>query len=216
MILRESIVLYISEVYKKEVWEFTKHNNIGNRGHFNGSREQQFVGLIGEYKVREMMCVHGNEVLQRDGDGDWHLVPQIKSNGFDGGFDIELIGGERFDVKTMTRNVKVQDHHEHNVVASQIKYDVDYYIFCSLNKRENTLSIDGYVSKFEFLKWSKFYDAGQKIVRDNGSTFIIGTDTFSIETRYLHDPLILNGLGANMNVWNVLDEGKFKYIKYEN
>jgi hypothetical protein len=101
-------------------------------------------------------------------------------------------------------------------VASQIKYDVDYYIFCSLNKKQNTLSVDGYVSKFEFLKWSNFYEAGKTIARDNGSTFKIGPDTFSIETRYLHDPQILDGLGSAMAVWNELNEGKLKHISYEN
>lgn len=214
MIQRESIILKISEVYKQHVWEFTKDNNIGNRNHFNGTREQQFIGLIGEHKVREMMGMPGNEPVHYY--GEWHLLPEIKSIGFDGGFDIELIGGERFDVKTMTRNVQVQDHHEHNIVASQIKYDVDYYIFCSLNKKQNTLSVDGYVSKFEFLKWSNFYEAGKIITRDNGSTFKIGPDTFSIETRYLHDPQILDGLGNAMAVWNELNEGKLKHISYEN
>jgi hypothetical protein len=208
---RKSITYEIKEDLKQHVWEFTKDNNIGNRGHFDGDRERQFVGLIGEFIVS---CFMGLAKVKYDyHQGAWKWLPELSNDGFDGGFDIELVTGEKFDVKTMTRNVDLQDHHEHNVVASQVKYNCDFYIFCSLNKRKNTLSIDGYLSKFELIALSNFHPSGEMIVRDNGTTFLITADTFSVEAKHLHDPGVLENLGGNLLALSKLEEQKGKYLK---
>ena len=208
--MNSKIIFDIDERLKQYVWDFTKDNNIGNRGTFDGSREQQFVGLIGEFIVADYMgLVDGSPVWYQDG---WVKLPELKNDGFDGGFDIHLETGERFDVKTMTRNVDLQDHHEHNVVASQFKYDCDFYIFCSLNKRKNTLSIDGYLSKFELIALSNFHEAGKTIYRDNGTSFVIKVDTFSVEAKHLHDPRVLHKLGGNIWCLVNLNDYQAKYI----
>ena len=209
---RKSIVFQIDEDLKQHVWEYTKDNNIGNRGHFDGDRERQFVGLIGEFIVADYMGLVSDENIVYY-QGRWIKLPELSNDGFDGGFDIELVTGEKFDVKTMTRNVDLQDHHEHNVVASQVKYDFDFYIFCSLNKRKNTLSIDGYLSKFELIALSNFHPSGETIVRDNGTTFIITADTFSVEAKHLHDPGVLEKLGGKLLMLSKLEEQKGKYLK---
>ena len=60
----------IPEKLKKDVWDFVNQNNIGNRFEFNGTKEQQFVGLIGEIMIKRLF-------------GFDHKI----KNGFDGGFD---------------------------------------------------------------------------------------------------------------------------------
>tara|TARA_Y100000385_G_C13097926_1_gene642567 strand:+ start:2375 stop:2908 length:534 start_codon:yes stop_codon:yes gene_type:complete len=153
----------IPEKLKNEVWHFVNQHNIGNRFEFNGSKEQQFVGLIGEIMVKRLF-------------GFNHEF----KNGFDGGFDFEY-KGLKIDVKTMGRNVDVKDYFVNNFVAHQIKYDCDIYIFCSLNKRKNELTICGHVGKKELLNVATLVKKGSKRYRKDGSTFKSTTAMFEIK-----------------------------------
>jgi len=177
--MSSKIIFEIPHQMKIDVWEYTAINNIGNRGTFDGSREQQFVGLIGELIVKQFF-------------GLPPVLPNV--NGFDGGFDIELSTGEKFDVKTMTRNVSMKPHYEHNIVASQMTYDVDFYVFCSLNKRANELEVNGYLPKIVFLHKATKRHRGDIVERDNGTSFQLQSDSFTIENRHLHDATVLENI----------------------
>lgn len=161
------IVVYkkfkIPEKLKKEVWHFVNQNNIGNRFEFNGTKEQQFVGLIGEIMIKRL----------------FGLYHEFK-NGFDGGFDL-VYKGLKIDVKTMGRNVDVKDYFVNNFVAHQKKFDCDIYIFCSLNKKKNELTICGYVTKKELLQKSIYIKKGDTMRRDNGTSFIMKTNNYQIK-----------------------------------
>ncbi|MAA76642.1 MAG: hypothetical protein CML73_01230 [Rhodobiaceae bacterium] len=157
----------IQEKLKNEVWHFVNQHNIGNRFEFNGTKEQQFVGLIGEIMVKRL----------------FGLDHKFK-NGFDGGFDL-VYKGLKIDVKTMGRNVDVKDYFVNNFVAHQSKFDCDIYIFCSLNKRKNELTVCGYLSKKELLKLAILHKKGDKRNRTNGTSFIMKTDNYEIENKKL-------------------------------
>ena len=101
---------------KNKIWEWLKTNNIANRGEFDGNKENQLVGLIGEYEVHNLLLGY---------------YPEFK-NGFDGGIDII------------------------------------------------------YKNK------SMFYEKGEKRYRDDGTFFILKTDTYEIYNYNLIDTKYIN------------------------
>jgi hypothetical protein len=148
--------LKIPKELKVKCWNFLKKNNLGNRLEANGNKEQQFVGLIGEIMVVNLFGLEYKF-----------------SQGFDGGFDF-IYKGKRIDVKTMGRTVEPKPYFVNNFIAFQKDFNCDYYIFTSLNKKTNELTICGYLSKEDLLK-------GTKRTRTNGTSFILKTDTYEIE-----------------------------------
>lgn len=152
---------------KNDVWQFINNNNLGNRHEFNGSKEQQFVGLVGEVIIKML----------------FNIKHEFKK-GFDGGFDFQY-KGLKIDVKTMGRNVDVKDYFVNNFVAHQLKFNCDIYIFCSLNKLKNELTICGYLTKKELLQKSIYRKKGETMTRSNGTSFALKTDNFQIQNKEL-------------------------------
>ena len=62
----------IPKELKIKCWDFLKNNNLGNRLEANGNKEQQFVGLVGEFMVVNLFG-----------------LKYKFSYGFDGGFDFK-------------------------------------------------------------------------------------------------------------------------------
>ena len=155
--------LHVSPLLKQMVWDFLNENNIGNRKEANGNKEEQFVGLIGEIMIKEVFNVQH----------EWSV-------GFDGGFDFEY-KGLKIDVKTMGRNVDIKDFYVNNFIGFQKNFDCDIYIFCSLNKKTNELTICGYETKIELLKKATLYKKGDVRTRSNGTTFEMKADTYEIK-----------------------------------
>ena len=155
--------LKIPKELKVKCWNFLKKNNLGNRLEANGNKEQQFVGLIGEIMVVNLFGLEYKF-----------------SQGFDGGFDF-IYKGKKIDVKTMGRTVDPKPYFVNNFIAFQKDFNCDYYIFTSLNKKTNELTICGYLSKEDLLKKSTLYKKGTKRTRTNGTSFILKADTYEIE-----------------------------------
>tara|TARA_R110000868_G_scaffold314566_1_gene575496 strand:+ start:362 stop:862 length:501 start_codon:yes stop_codon:yes gene_type:complete len=155
--------LKIPKELKVKCWDFLKKNNLGNRLEANGNKEQQFVGLIGEIMVVNLFGLEYKF-----------------SQGFDGGFDF-IYKGKKIDVKTMGRTVDPKPYFVNNFIAFQKDFNCDYYIFTSLNKKTNELTICGYLSKEDLLKKSTLYKKGTKRTRTNGTSFILKADTYEIE-----------------------------------
>lgn len=153
----------IPKELKNDVWAFVNENEIGERFEFNGTKEQQFIGLVGEIIVKMLFGIKH----------EW-------TKGFDGGFDFQY-KGLKIDVKTMGRNVDIKDHFVNNFIQHQIKYDCHIYIFCSLNKRKNELTICGFISKKELLKVATLIKKGSIRHRKDGSTFKSRTSMFEIK-----------------------------------
>jgi hypothetical protein len=153
---------------KRIVWDFLSTNNVGNRSKANGSKEEQYVGLLGEVKVKQLLNI------------DTELI-----NGFDGGFDLEY-KNKRIDVKTMGRTVDVKPYYVNNFISYQKDFDCDIYIFCSLNKKTSNLTVCGWVTKNELLERSKFYEEGTVRTRTNQTTFILKAPTYEIQNNKLN------------------------------
>ena len=161
------MIIKIENSLKIKCWEYLSKNNMGNRHSANGNKEQQLVGLIGEIKTKEIF----------DAKHKWN-------KGFDGGFDF-IYKGSKIDVKTMGRNVYPKNNYVNNFISFQKDFDCDYYIFTSLNKKTNELSICGFVSKEDLLDRSILYKKGEVRKRDNGTSFNMKADTFEIKNNQL-------------------------------
>ena len=107
--------------------------NFGNRGVANGNQQEQYIGILGQTVFADLL----------------NMIRPSGKGGFDGGFDF-FINHKRVDVKTMGRTVAVKDFYVHNFIGLQKDFNVDFYVFCSYNRKKDILTICGYVSKDEF------------------------------------------------------------------
>jgi len=143
--------------------------DIGNRGDgSDGTYDQQLVGIIGQNMVNVAI-------------GKPLVTP---SKGHDGGIDFELFG-ITFDVKTIGRNVAPRIEYVNNLVKAQTKYSVDAYLFLSLNKLSNRITVCGWLPKMEFLDRATLYRKGLQRVRDDGSLFVLKSDNYEIRNDQL-------------------------------
>jgi len=139
----------------KNVTEFTKavvgETNFGNRGKADGSKEQQYVGILGENMLRDFVGVELN------GGGGTH----------DGGFDIHWYG-QKTDIKTVGRSTDPKPHFAVNFYPQQRNADVDRYIFTSLNAISKRLAVCGWMPKVDFFNAAEYLTAGAVRYQDNG------------------------------------------------
>lgn len=138
----------------KYAWDLVTAYNFGQRGRGDGNRNQQFVGILGQTIIADIL----------------QLERPKGETGFDGGYDL-IINNKKVDIKTMGRTVPVKEHYVHNFIGYQLKYEVDYLLFLSYNKRNNIMTICGYIPKDEFLIKANFYPRGAKRTRDDGTSF---------------------------------------------
>jgi hypothetical protein len=149
--------------------EIEKHN-FGQRGIADGTKEQQLTGIIGQSVVMELFGLG-----YVDG-----------SKGFDNGVDI-IYQDMKIDVKTMGRTTDMRDYYVHNFVGLQKDYNNDIYIFCSLNKKSNELTICGWLNKTELFEKANFFKKGQIRTRSNGTEFKTFSDLYEIDNNALHN-----------------------------
>ena len=98
--------------------EVLKTTNFGHRSRgFNGNYEKQYTGLIGELTLHRVLGL---------------TKPKYTSGRLD--TDI-LINNKKVDIKSMARNVYMQDHYVHNFVAYQRDMPSDILLFISINKK---------------------------------------------------------------------------------
>jgi len=135
--------------------------NFGQRGKDDGNKIEQYVGVISENTVRSYLGFN-----------------LIQPKGFDGGYDI-LYNGLKLDIKSMNRTVDPKPEYINNVFDVQIKYNCDGYIFTSLNKKDKTLTICGWITKKDFINKAILYKKGT-IRNRGGSTFKLKADNWEI------------------------------------
>lgn len=149
--------------------QFIEKNNLGMRNDSsNGTKEQQLVGVIGQ---NMMALALGKPFMQA-------------TEGHDGGVDF-VVHGKKIDIKTMGRTVAPKLEYVNNVIASQTKYDVDGYVFASLNTTNSKLTICGWLPKATFLFSAKHYPKGTIRERTNNTTFELKADTYEIQNEDL-------------------------------
>lgn len=137
--------------------------NYGRRGKFDGDKSKQLVGMLAQTVL-----------------ADYLKQPRPDtSEGFDGGYDY-IINGKKVDVKCMSRKGYVIGNYVHNLIAYQKNYDVDYYIFTSLNTTTNELEICGVINKEQFFSKADLFEKGT--VRHKGKTaFTLEAPTYELK-----------------------------------
>lgn len=132
-----------------------KAGNMGNRGDgSDGTKEQQMIGIIGQNMLNLAL---GQPLMQPGG-------------GFDGGIDAH-IHSLSFDIKTMGRKVTPRLDFVNNLMKSQTKFNVDGYIFASVNTNENRITICGWIPKPLFLERAELFEKGAVRQRKDKTTF---------------------------------------------
>tara|TARA_R100000951_G_scaffold32121_1_gene27434 strand:+ start:1748 stop:2254 length:507 start_codon:yes stop_codon:yes gene_type:complete len=163
------MILNINQDLKIKCWKYLANNNMGKRHSANGSKEEQLVGLIGEIMTKELFNIKH----------EWQ-------SGFDGGFDF-IYKGKKIDVKTMGRTVNPKPFYINNFVAFQKEFDCDCYIFNSINKKTNELTICGWVTKQDLLDKAFFCEKGSVVKRSNGTSFTAAYDSYMLENNKLNN-----------------------------
>ena len=149
--------------------EVLKTTNFGHRSRgFNGNYEKQYTGLIGELTLHRVLGL---------------TKPKYTSGRLDS--DI-LINNKKVDIKSMARNVYMQDHYVHNFVAYQKDMPSDILLFISINKKSGVVQICGWLEKEKFLENASFFDQGDKRERDDGTSFVLRAPLYEIEQNKLN------------------------------
>jgi len=149
--------------------EILKTTNFGHRSRgFNGNYEKQYTGLIGELTLHRVLGL---------------TRPKYTSGRLDS--DI-LINNKKVDIKSMARNVYMQDHYVHNFVAYQKDMPSDILLFISINKKSGVVQICGWLEKEKFLENASFFDQGDKRERDDGTSFVLRAPLYEIEQNKLN------------------------------
>jgi hypothetical protein len=114
-------------------------------------------------------------------------------NGFDAGEDF-IYANKIIDVKTMGRTTNVRDYYVNNFIGLQKNYKTEVYIFCSLNKKTNILSVCGRISKSELFEKAKLYKKETKRYRSDGTYFRVKADQYEIQNIELNQVSSLDEL----------------------
>ena len=86
------------------------------------------------------------------------------------GIDFQ-INGANVDIKCMGRTCPIEHQWVHNLLESQhhnSQSETDYYIFCSLDKKESVLQICGYVQKKLVDRCAELHKKGEEVKNDFG------------------------------------------------
>ena len=154
----------------------TKHN-FGRRGVADGNYDEQLTGLIGQCTIQKLF---GLPLMTGEG-------------GFDDGKDF-IYANKIIDVKTMGRTTDVRDFYVNNFIGLQKNYKTEVYIFNSLNKKTNLLTVCGWVSKSHLFERAKLYKKGTKRYRSDGTYFWTKADLYEIENTELNQVISLDDL----------------------
>ena len=163
---------------EQRIWKYLGRHSLANRGHFDGSRKDQYIGLLGEYAVRQYLGIDVEEYRSKQG--------------FDNGIDIVTNNGMTIDVKTIATRSAVRPHHQVNIAATQKSYNVHMYVFCHHNTKTNETTICGWRSKKMYFEDATFMAKGEKKVLDNGSVLTYRAASYDLRVSQLHDIEELN------------------------
>ena len=152
----------------KFAWDAVNKINFGNRSiGANGSKEQQYTGILGEAVIYDI--VYGK-------------LPTYNESGI---VDI-VINGKKIDIKTMGRTVYMKPDYVHNFMGYQKDFPNDIYIFNSIVKKERIIQICGWLPKEEFFKKCSFFNKGTIRTRTNGTTLEAKAPLYELKNKELN------------------------------
>lgn len=165
------------------VEELLKTANFGRRGEFDGNHEQQLTGILAQTVVADLL----------------ELPRPVDEGKSDNGIDF-IINGLTVDLKTMGRNVPMKESFVHNLYGSQIEFDTKIFLFSSLNKRTEVLTICGWLTKEDFQEKAIHFPQGTKRYRDNGTyiTVIGSAGNYEIQQTLLNPLNNVNEIFLNI------------------
>lgn len=148
---------------RKLAFALVKTVNYGQRGEFDGNRERQYTGILGEIALADLLG----------------LPRPVAKKGYDNGIDFE-IAGQKIDLKTMGRTTYVKPYFVNNLIVQQVgQSQTDVYLFASINKTTNEIEFCGYIKKnFLDRKWIK--EKSAKRTRADGTTFETGMEIYEV------------------------------------
>ena len=169
----EPIIKPVNFKVVKICQEYLKHNNIANRGTYDGNKEKQLVGLVGEMETHYLLK------------GFYPNLNQ-KESGFDGGYDIAH-ANMKIDVKTMARKVYTKDYYANNFTKLQECFNPDILLFTSINKKTNKIEFCGWIWKKELNTRGRLFKKGDIRKRGLKDTLTISVDNYEIKNSDLRD-----------------------------
>ena len=176
------INIKLTDDIRQYAYDQVNIKNFGQRSQgFNGSKEKQYTGVLGECVVHQAL----DRVWPTYADGN--LLEDL------------IINNYTVDVKTMARNVDMQDNYVLNFVGYQKDRPCDILLFNSINKKTRTAQICGWLPKEEFLKKADFFDKGSTRTRFDGTSFITKAPLYEIKQHKLNQLDSKNNL-KNINI----------------
>lgn len=135
-------------------------------------------------------------------------------DGFDNGKDL-MINGAKVDVKCMGRNCYMEHQWVHNLIKDQFDNrlsETDYFLFCSLDKKESVLQVCGYVQKNLIPQCANEYKKGDVRYDDWGNAKELKTDMFEVRQDVLRQ--INNAGDLQKKIWidNITDNKDEKLV----
>lgn len=168
------------------------HTNYGNRrgkNVKNGNFIEQYNGIL----VENVIGYYLKSIGALDSDVD--------SFGFDGGYDFE-IGDALVDVKTVSRNVKMNKDYSHNLFSSQVdgaRYKSDYYILSSYNQRSREIAITSIIPRDIVHGISHVRDIGDNLV-NNAKTIGVKQKFYEIIDKDIPDEYRVYSFGDILDI----------------
>ena len=86
----------------------------------------------------------------------------------------------------MSRTTDVKDYYTNNILKSQMEYDVDGYIFCSINTNKKELTVCGWIKKEDAIKHRKLNPKGMIMQQGKGKGEPLDADWYEIDNQYLN------------------------------
>lgn len=151
-------------------WQLVNKCNFGKRGKFDGNKERQYTGILGQVAVADLL-----EYPRPTAGDTW-----------DHGIDF-IVGDKKIDLKTMMRNGPTRLSMVSNLSGLQVEQgETGVYLFSSINRTNRVLTIIGWLKKIE-LDRKMFLPQGTPRRRQDGTTFELWCDTYEVPNRAMHE-----------------------------
>ena len=160
----------IDTTMKNYVVDFVKNNNVANRGQFDGDKNKQYIGILGQVAFYNYL---------------FNEFPKLET-GFDNGIDLTYKNFS-IDVKTMGRKGFMKESYVNNFVGLQKNYKVDILVFLNFNYFENVIEICGWIWKNDLEKVANIYPKGAIRIRDDKKEIICEAELYEIPQSRLNE-----------------------------
>lgn len=150
---------------------YIKKVNLGNRSWGrNGTKEEQFNGLVVQYTILKMLGVNFSSNTTNSS--------ELK---FDNGIDFTMLNCN-LDVKSRSSKFSMQYMYVHNIMQSQLAYATDFYILCNYNTKANVVEVCGVVRKADFnLYYKQFlHYAGERLKNNSGKEITVQQNMYCL------------------------------------